>query len=175
MIHIGADIVARNVRNGKAFSPPSSIHHLLFPGSSSFRSFEITSCTVRPNGVPVIITSEPQAFAYDASLHEWTTIASPPIAGIQPLPGGPSGPLSVVDQVVAKSAPATTAEKSNAPWLEESHVMSQFEMKIRATVLLDSKEEYRHWLLGYMKYLGDENFVERAEEVMRDLIGPVYQ
>lgn len=91
------------------------------------------------------------------------------------MPSGPSGPLSVVDQIVAKSAPVTTTEKSNAPWIEESYVMSQFEMKLRGTVLLDSKEEHKHWLLGYMKYLGDENFAERAGEVMKDLIGPVYQ
>ncbi|ADV24167.1 protein HIR1 [Cryptococcus gattii E566] len=163
-----------NTRSGKAFFPPSSIHHLLFPGSSSSHSFDIISCTLQPNGVPIIITSEPHAFAYDASLHEWTTIASPPIAGVQPLPSGPSGPLSVVDQIIAQSSPLMTSEKSNAPWLEESYVMSQFEIKLRATVLLDSKEEHKHWLAGYMKYLGDENFAERAEEVMRDLIGPVH-
>lgn len=91
------------------------------------------------------------------------------------MPSGPSGPLSVVDQIIAQSTPLMTSEKSNAPWLEESYVMSQFEIKLRATVLLDSKEEHKHWLAGYMKYLGDENFAERAEEVMRDLIGPVHQ
>jgi hypothetical protein len=45
---------------------------------------------------------------------------------------------------------------------------------MKASILLGSADEYKHWLVRYATYLAEQEFVGRAEELLKDLIGPVY-
>lgn len=161
--------------------PPTSIAHLLnTPSTSSNPSppATIESALIYPNGCAVVVTSEPAAWAYDASLAEWTQIASAwwaasPLNEIRTRAGRStsSGPLADLEQRVA--AAANASPPSDKPkWWDEAVSVGHYETRLRAACLLGSKEEYRTCLREYGKFLGDENFRERAEELVKELMGP---
>lgn len=49
-----------------------------------------------------------------------------------------------------------------------------FESRLAAAQLLDSPAEYKQALLLYAKRLADEGFRAKAEELIKELCGPVY-
>jgi hypothetical protein len=46
---------------------------------------------------------------------------------------------------------------------------------MKASILLGSADEYKHWLVQYATYLAEQEFVGRAEEFLKELIGPIYR
>jgi len=59
-------------------------------------------------------------------------------------------------------------------WYDLASELRLLEGRIRSSILLDSKDEYKQWLLRYAKVLGDEGFRGRAEELVKEMMGPVY-
>ncbi|WVF73156.1 hypothetical protein IAT40_007975 [Kwoniella sp. CBS 6097] len=165
-----------NTNKVSAVFSPTSLAHLLLPTStsSSTASLEITKCAIRPNGVPVIITSEPAAYAYDPALTEWVTISSLWWFESSPLPPNSAGPLGEIDSTVQSMWKGKKRDAAGE-WWNEAVVMGHYESKIKSCVLLDSEEEYQDWLIQYTRYLGNQGFLERAEEVLQELVGPTYQ
>ena len=53
--------------------------------------------------------------------------------------------------------------------------LAHLETRIKAAVQLDSPAEYRTFLLAYARKLSDEGIRNKAEELLRELIGPIYQ
>ena len=53
--------------------------------------------------------------------------------------------------------------------------LAHLETRIKAAIALDSPAEYRGFLLQYSKRLGELGLRSKAEELVRELIGPVYQ
>lgn len=66
-------------------------------------------------------------------------------------------------------------DDSDPEWYSETQQMTIMEMRMRAAVLLGSRDEYRYWLSQYASFLARQDFVGRAEELLKDLIGPLYQ
>ncbi|KAL1412113.1 HIR complex subunit [Vanrija albida] len=172
-----------DTRHGKTVLQPSSISHLLNPPSSSSNpaaTSTVNSVLVRPNGCPVVVTSEPAAWAYDAEFGGWTQIAAPwwsssPLNETRTRHGKPTlnGPLSEIEQTVVAGAQVEPPDPKPEHWdlaLSTGH----YETRLRAARLLDSKDEYKHWLREYSKFLGQESFREQAEELITELMGPVY-
>ncbi len=88
----------------------------------------------------------------------------------------PSGPLAEIESEVLEAwtgQPVADAEKPE--WWNEAMEMGHLEIRMRAAELLGSKEEYRHWLVRYAVVLGKEGFRGRAEELVKELLGPIYQ
>lgn len=173
-----------DTRKGSVPIPPSSIAHLFDPPSSSAKVApvaDLKAIMVRPNGCPVVITSEPAAWAYDQDVAAWTQIATP-WWGTSPLSESrtrgrssqASGPLAEIEQRIASAADVDQPDKK-PQWWDEAMSMGHYETRLRAARLLDSKDEYKHWLREYSKYLAQEDFRERAEELISDLMGPLYQ
>jgi protein HIRA/HIR1 len=52
--------------------------------------------------------------------------------------------------------------------------LGHLETRLHATRLLDSPQEYRQALLVYAKKIADEGFKNKAEELVKELYGPVY-
>ena len=52
--------------------------------------------------------------------------------------------------------------------------LSHLESRMHACRLLDSGAEYKQALLLYVKRIADEGFRGKAEEVVKELCGPVY-
>lgn len=52
--------------------------------------------------------------------------------------------------------------------------LGHLESRLKAAVTLDSPEEYKQFLLIYAKRLASEAFRSKAEELIKELLGPVY-
>jgi protein HIRA/HIR1 len=86
------------------------------------------------------------------------------------------GPLADIEQQCRSSLSNVQNGKAAEPeWWDETQRMGIMGMRIRASELLGSKDEYRYWLLQYATFLGEQEFVGRAEELLKDLIGPMYR
>lgn len=139
---------------------------------------------VRPNGIPIVITSEPAAWAYDPEVSGWTQIASAwwgnsPLNEVRTRHGrsvpAQNSPLAEIEQRVSNLTDGAASSGEKPEWWKEAMSIGHYETRLRASRLLESKDEYKHWLREYGKFLGDENFRERAEELVSELMGPVYQ
>jgi len=171
-----------DTRRGKTSISATSIAHLFNPLPGSSSKLTLTEVMLRPNGCPIIITSAPVAWAYDADVEGWTQIASSwwgnsPLNEVRTRGSRNSsshiGPLAEIEQrIAAASEPENTGERPQ--WWKEYMSAIHYESRLRASRLLDSKDEYKHWLREYSKLLGEENFRERAEDLISDLMGPVY-
>lgn len=138
---------------------------------------------LRPNGTPILVTSEPAAWAFDRDMGVWTQIAAPWWSA-SPLNENegrtrngrstPSGPLADIEAKVAAKGRGTPPDPK-PQWWDESTACGHYETRLHGARLLGSKDEYRHWLKEYAKYLGEEDFRGRAEDVLAELMGPVYQ
>lgn len=53
--------------------------------------------------------------------------------------------------------------------------LAHLETRIKAAQALDSPAEYRNFLLAYAKRLADEGLRSKAEELIKELLGPIYQ
>ncbi|KAK8853078.1 hypothetical protein IAR55_003779 [Kwoniella newhampshirensis] len=165
-----------DIRKGKVVFTPTSLSHLLDPASSStvpLQGLQINECTIRPNGIPIIITSEPSAYAYDPAVCEWANISSGWWAESSTLVNGSRGPLAEIETVVASGSKGK--KRLTQEWWNETIAMGHYETKLKACLLIESEEEYQYWLVQYIQYLGNEDFLERAEELVKDLVGPIYQ
>ena len=157
-----------NVPSGLAVSS-GSIAHLVEP--------DILDIDVRSNGTPIVITTDSSAFAYDTRLQSWVPVCDKSRLSHDTAPrGGFNGPLADIEQKCRSSMRNVVNGKNAEPeWWDETQQMGILDMRIRASVLLGSKEEYRHWLLQYATFLGEQEFTGRAEELLKELIGPVYR
>jgi len=149
----------------------SSIAHLVEP--------DIRDIDIRPNGTPVVITTDSSAYAYDARLQSWVPICAK--IHLQHDTGssssrGVSGPLADIERQCRSSMTNTANGKAAEPeWWDETHQMGLLDMRIRASDLLGSKDEYKYWLLQYASFVGEQEFTGRAEELLKELVGPLYR
>lgn len=52
--------------------------------------------------------------------------------------------------------------------------LGHLEVRMKAAITLDSAQEYKAFLLAYAKKLAEEGFRNKAEELVRNLLGPIY-
>ncbi|ORY52826.1 WD40-repeat-containing domain protein [Leucosporidium creatinivorum] len=52
--------------------------------------------------------------------------------------------------------------------------LAHLEVRMKAAVTLDSPAEYRTFLVAYAKKLAEESIRNKAEELLRELMGPIY-
>jgi protein HIRA/HIR1 len=172
-----------DVRQGIASVSPISMAHLLDPPRSSSSKITVSEIMLRSNGCPIVITSMPAAWAYDSAILGWVQIASAwwgnsPLNEARTRASRASmthiGVLAEIEQRVAAGCDGNSSTKEKPKWWKEYMSASHYESRMRACRLLDSKDEYKHWLREYSKLLGEENFRERAEELINELMGPLY-
>lgn len=173
-----------DLRGSRTLFPPTSLSHLLDPLSSSITStpLDIAGIGLHPNGVPIIRTTEPAAYLYDIARSEWTCILSrwylegSPSGEPRRAHSAPAGPLAEIEAEITGALDGRHAVDGDKPeWWNEAMEMGHLETRIRAAELLDSKEEYKHWLIRYAVVLGKEGFRARAEELVREMVGPIFQ
>ncbi|BEI86202.1 hypothetical protein CcaverHIS002_0604890 [Cutaneotrichosporon cavernicola] len=168
------------VKNRRKFVPPTPVRHLVPDVAEG--DMPPVEAFLRPNGTPVLVTSEPAAWAFDREMGVWSQIAaswwsaSPLNEHEGRTRNGrsvPNGPLAEIEaKVAAMRSVAPPDSKPN--WWNESMACGHYETRLRGARLLGSKDEYRHWLKEYAKYLADESFRERAEDVLAELMGPIF-
>lgn len=190
---------------GRALNPAIDIiGNLLTPTSDDNSSSNAVSSqahvetfSIVGKGVPVLITSHPSAFIYDTRKSGFMPLITPfqisgsPLISIASSAAGASrvrggsgaqGVVSELEQEVvelyrkATSTTAPDASTSTSPeWWDVAMTLQHLEMRMRACEVLESKEEYRNNLKEYARKIGSEGFRGRAEELVKEFMGPIYQ
>lgn len=162
-------------------SPPS-------PNYPNGVSPTVVSASIRPNGSPLVQLSTGGALSYDAALLSWVRVAeswwasgSSAWKGRQRTsasvtPGGAgNGVIATIESRIAEQVGSPVdAEKPRPTWWTVAMTLGHLESRMHAARVLGSAPEYRQALLLYAKTIADEGFRGKAEEVLRDLYGPVY-
>ncbi|TDL19985.1 WD40 repeat-like protein [Rickenella mellea] len=171
-----------NVKQQRATFPPVSVLHLI----SSSPNAEILSATVRPNGAPLLHLTTGVAVTYDASLLSWVKISDAWWAQgsahwkgrPRNAPGGgaiPSaGAVSAVETRIAERGASVDDGTPRPKWWTAAMTLGHLETRMHAARMLESPSEYKQALILYAKSIADEGFRGKAEELLRELYGPVY-
>ncbi|KAI0659408.1 WD40 repeat-like protein [Cubamyces menziesii] len=169
-----------DVRNQAAKFSPTSINPILAPSPN----LTIISAVVRPNGAPVIQLSDGVAHTYDPALLTWTKLSEPWWAeGSDAWQGrqrtsqiSTRGPVAIIESTVSErmAVDNSRAEKVRPAWWNAALTLGHLESKLHAAKALDSPQEYKQALLLYAKRIADEGFRAKAEELVKELFGPVY-
>lgn len=179
-----------DIKSGKAIIPSTSISHLLQDSKKSdSNDITIIRFDVRPNGVTIILTSEPSAYLFDPRSQAFMPIItpyqlrnSPLLSNTQTLSAiSPTGPLLAIESEITNLWNSTSAGSringslNEEEWFDEALTMSHFEQRIKVSDILESKEEYKYCTVQYCEYLANGNFKARAGELINDLMGPLYR
>ncbi|KAK2465593.1 hypothetical protein APHAL10511_002485 [Amanita phalloides] len=171
-----------NMKKVTTHFPPISVLPLL----ASSPNHTITSASVRPNGIPIINTSNGIAYSYDTSLSTWVKISERWWAeGSDAWQGrqraattavSNRGVMSMVEGSVNGTPPPDEIppDKRKPEWWNAALTLGHLETKLHATKLLDSPQEYKQTLLVYAKRIADEGFRAKGEELIKELFGPMY-
>ena len=168
------------MRNQAAKFSPTSINPILAPSPN----LTIISAVVRPNGAPVIQLSDGVAHTYDPALLTWTKLSEPWWAeGSDAWQGrqrtsqiSTRGPVAIIESTISErmAVDSSRAEKVRPAWWSAALTLGHLESKLHAAKALDSPQEYKQALLLYAKRIADEGFRAKAEELVKELFGPVY-
>ncbi|KAF8588803.1 WD40 repeat-like protein [Ramaria rubella] len=179
-ITASGDLTVWNVKTQKAVIPPTSIIPLLNPFETS-----IVSVGVRGNGVPIISLSSGVAHSYDSSLMAWVRISegwwadgSDAWAGRQRNSNSAAsrGIIAILEAGISEldTVPENEGNVDKPQWWNVAKTLGHLEERQSAAKLLDSPGEFKHSLLLYAKKIAEEGFRAKAEELVRELFGPVY-
>ncbi|KAG2063900.1 histone transcription regulator 1 [Suillus decipiens] len=164
-----------NVKNVASFFPPTSVAPLL----SSSPNCMILSATVRHNGAPMIHCSSGIAYTYDVQLFTWTKLSerwwaegSDVWQGRQRANKDKDVVASIEGAIGSTSIPAPHKERPT--WWNTALTLGHLESKLHAAKALDSALEYKQALLIYARKLADEGFRAKAEELIKELFGPIF-
>ncbi|XP_029474853.1 protein HIRA isoform X1 [Rhinatrema bivittatum] len=136
-------------------------------------------------GIPVLSLSSGKAYCFNPSLSTWNLISDKQDSLAQCadyrscLPSQDamlcSGPLAIIQGHTSNSGRQAARLFSMPHLVQQETTMAYLENQIAAALMLQSSQEYRHWLLIYARYLVNEGLEYRLREVCRDLLGPVHR
>lgn len=166
--------------------PATSVQHLI--SATEVREAGDLALDVRPSGVAVLVTPEPAAHAYDTSLQAWVPLITPwqlayPSTERRAAKEQIKGPLSDIearvqeiwaqDRTRAQSFPAS--DVAQLDWWSETREINYWEARLRGAELLESPAEYRQAVTKLAQLFAREGFAARAEELVKDLTGPIFR
>ncbi|KAF8270600.1 histone transcription regulator 1 [Lactarius quietus] len=172
-----------NVKKSISNFPPVSLRPLLSSPNASTRGTNVTimSLMARPNGSPVLSTTSGITYSYDSSLCTFVKLSEPWWAeGSDAWSSRPR--YSNVQQAVIANIESAISERIPPPpgniqrpeWWTSALTLGHLETKLHAARVLDSSSEYKQSLLVYAKKIADEGFRNKAEELIKELFGPIY-
>ncbi|ORX92019.1 WD40 repeat-like protein [Basidiobolus meristosporus CBS 931.73] len=152
--------------------------------TSPERITHITTATVRPQGIPIITTSDGHGYTYHCGMEIWVRIADKWFLGSEFCGSGTivteenKGVLSTLQRASLKNADLDEGKEmintlmSNNYDVQKAITMAHLETFLESSILLKSPQEYRYWLVCYARRLADETEVAKIEELCKDLLGP---
>ncbi|KAI0053180.1 WD40 repeat-like protein [Auriscalpium vulgare] len=177
-----------NIKKASANFPPISIRPLfsISPNSSvDGRSITLASVAARPNGSPVLTTTAGIAYSYDPSLctfiklsdswwgegsDAWTSRSR----GSNTQQMASITPVAHVESLISQQNNPPSGMTQRPQWWSTAMTLGHLESKLHAAKVLDSGQEYKQFLLVYAKKIADEGFRGKAEELVKELFGPIY-
>ena len=82
--------------------------------------------------------------------------------------------MSSVEGSIGGTPDESVADKQRPKWWNTALTLGHLETRLHSTRLLDSPVEYKQAMLMYAKKIADEGFRGKAEELIKELFGPVY-
>ncbi|KIJ63220.1 hypothetical protein HYDPIDRAFT_113835, partial [Hydnomerulius pinastri MD-312] len=82
--------------------------------------------------------------------------------------------VASIEGTISTTSSTATEHKERPQWWNTALTLGHLESKMHAAKALDSPTEYKQALLLYAKKIADEGFRGKAEELIRDLFGPVF-
>lgn len=190
-----------NVKKSTAHFAPTSVQPILSLSPNASKSgipITMTSLSARPNGAPIIHTTSGTVYSYDYSLlafvklsEPWWSQGSDAWSGRQRTStaaiaqsSSKQGQMNIVagiESAVAETMKASTpgidlGEGVQRPeWWSAALTLGHLETKMHAgRVLEGGQAEFKQFLLLYAKKIADEGFRGKAEELVKELFGPIY-
>ncbi|KAG6902054.1 hypothetical protein C0995_005111 [Termitomyces sp. Mi166 len=168
-----------DIKKQTSFFPPLSVAPLL-----SSPNHTITATSIRPNGVPIINCSNGVVYSYDPALLTWVKLSErwwsegsdawQNRSRNSTIQSGHRGVMSSVEGSISGTPDESLPDKIRPTWWSTALTLGHLETRLNATKLLDSPQEYKQALLLYAKKIADENFRAKAEELIKELYGPIY-
>lgn len=84
------------------------------------------------------------------------------------------GILSAVEGSIGGTPDEAVGDMQRPKWWDTALTLGHLETRLSSTKLLDSPQEYKQAMTMYAKRIADEGFRAKAEELIRELFGPVY-
>ncbi|KAI6021061.1 histone transcription regulator 1 [Pisolithus marmoratus] len=162
-----------NVKSQSAYFPPPFVGCLLHAPDS-----RVLAASVRHNGAPVLQLSSGVAYTYDAQLLQWTKLSdrwwSEGSDVWQGRQRSTKDVIASIESAITANADDKVVDKERPEWWNAALTLGHLESKLHAAKALDCPSEYKQALLQYAKKLADEGFRAKAEELIKDLFGPLY-
>ncbi|KAI9002474.1 WD40-repeat-containing domain protein [Hyaloraphidium curvatum] len=122
----------------------------------------ITTAVVQDDGTPLLLAGTWGAFRYDPG-RGWTKVVDPRDPGPESI-GPKKGPFEALRRSVGgDKGPPLRGRKLPLGWLEG---------KLASCRALSSLDEFRYWLRLYMQRLAEDAEVDRAAEIVDELVAP---
>jgi len=171
-----------NIRKACANFAPTSVRPLLSPnGSARGTTISITSLIARPNGSPIVCATTGVTYSYDSHLCSFVKLSEPWWAegsdawSSRPRnSGSQQAVVASIESAISECITPSPGTTQRPPWWTSALTLGHLESKLHAARVLDSSMEYKQVLLVYAKKIADEGFRNKAEELIKDLFGPIY-
>lgn len=142
------------------------------------------SATVSQSGAPVIHVSSGCAYSYDSELLTWVKLSEKWWAGGSSAWQARSragtvnanrGVVATIENTISEqTGPDDGANRERPNWWEAALTLGHLETRLHATKVLESPIEYKQALLVYTKRIAEDGFRAKAEELIKELFGPLY-
>ncbi|KAI6021803.1 histone transcription regulator 1 [Pisolithus microcarpus] len=173
LLTITGQLSSINVKSQSAHFPSPFIGSLLHAPDS-----KVLAASVRHNGAPVLQISSGVAYTYDAQLLQWTKLSdgwwSEGSDVWQGRQRTTKDVIASIESAITANADDKSVDKERPEWWNAALTLGHLESKLHAAKALDCPSEYKQTLLQYAKKLADEGFRAKAEELIKDLFGPIY-
>ena len=173
-----SDILPRNVRKGRAQCAATPISPIVGPNA------EVISASVSQSGAPIIHVSNGCVYSYDPELLAWVKLSDKWWAGgssawqARSRAGAVNanrGLIATIENTISEqTGPDDGADRERPNWWEAALTLGHLETRLQATKILESPTEFKQALLVYAKRIAEDGFRGKAEELVRELFGPLY-
>jgi len=164
----------------RAAFAPTDMTHLLDTDIS------IHSTSIRPNGTPLIQLTNGEAYAYNVESQVFESVCSLWHAEHSSYwtrtRASSSNPKNIVAYLETAlntlrpdivAAAETAGAKVKPRWFDDAIPLGHLETRLQACALLNSPNEYKTFLTSYAKKIAEEGYKNKAEQLARDLYGPI--
>jgi len=139
---------------------------------------------VSQNGAPIIHVSSGCAYSYDPELLSWVKLSDKWWAGGSSVWQARSrtgtlnthrGMVATIENTISEqTGPDDGANRERPNWWEAALTLGHLEARLQATRVLESPTEYKQALLVYAKRIAEDGFRGKAEELVKEMFGPLY-
>lgn len=81
---------------------------------------------------------------------------------------------TIENTISEQTGPDDGSNRERPSWWEAALTLGHLEARLQATRVLESPTEYKQALLVYAKRIAEDGFRGKAEELVKEMFGPLY-